>query len=393
MSQQPIPDIEKIRQLNEANQALKKQQERLELIIQGTNDGIWDWNIETGQFYFSERWLNMLGYQNNDIEQSFHGWLELVHPDDLGRFLLTWTEYMEGITSHFDIEYRLKHQDGYFLWVEGKGVSSINEDGFPYRMAGANSDIHSRKMAEEKLIQTTQTAEDAVNSQKRFLSTMSHELRTPLNAIIGFSEIIKDELEEQEDTVITKDVNRIYRAGTHLLGLVNQVLDIASSDNQNLKILPSAFEIQRLLSDIQEKFTPQVTQNNIHYAFADNLGNAQLDYKRVLMAVINLLDNANKFTHQGDITLNVSKDEHCLYFKVIDTGIGIPTIQLKTIFDPFIQGDSNYNRKYEGSGLGLTISKHYAHLMGGDVSVKSTLDQGSTFTLKVPIEWAPPPQQ
>ena len=225
-------DPERIRELSAANKKLRKHKERFELVIRGTNDGIWDWEIQEGKFYFSERWAKMLGYQIEEIEPTFHGWIDLVHPDDLGRFLLVWTEYMEGTTDQFLLEYRLKTISGEYLWVLGRAISQIDEEGFPYRMAGANTDIQARKAAEEILIQAKEAAEIAVKSQSQFMSAMSHEIRTPLNAIIGYSEFIKDEAAEGQKKAVIADAQKIFKAGSHLLRLVNQVLDMAKIENK-----------------------------------------------------------------------------------------------------------------------------------------------------------------
>ncbi|MEM8863384.1 MAG: ATP-binding protein [Chloroflexota bacterium] len=250
-----------------------------------------------------------------------------------------------------------------------------------------------RKLNEER-----DKAQEANRAKSKFLANMSHELRTPLNAIIGYSEMLEEELAGMGDAQhLADDALRIEYSGRHLLGLINNVLDISKIEAQKTVINVDQIELDQLIEEVLITIKPLIDTSSNIFAIENSLGHfiLQTDYQKLKQILINLLSNAFKFTSDGDITLHVrlSKNlsEH-IEFSVEDTGIGIPSEFMDKLFKPFDQGDNSVSRRFDGTGLGLALSKRFAECLGGEIFVDSCLDQGSKFTLKVPVHLSEPVQ-
>jgi adenylate cyclase len=233
----------------------------------------------------------------------------------------------------------------------------------------------------------------ASQAKSRFLANMSHELRTPLNAIIGITEMLKDDAVEDDRADLLEPLERVHRAGQHLLQLINEILDLSKIEAGKLQLSLEEVEPATLLRDAAVTAQPLAAKNGnrIEMRFAEELGRMRLDPMRLRQIVLNVLSNACKFTQQGTVTLEASCDgvgeSHWLAVSVTDTGIGISPEQLGRLFQEFTQADVSTTRKYGGTGLGLAISRKLARLMGGDIAVESTLGKGSRFTVRIPA-WA-----
>ncbi len=217
-----------------------------------------------------------------------------------------------------------------------------------------------------------------------FLANMSHELRTPLNAIIGYSEILIDDMDPENEGDQIEDVKKIERSGRHLLQLINDVLDLSKIEAQKLELVNEEFNLKELLEDIISITKPLIEKNNnkLNLLFDEKILKINADQTRIKQCIFNLVSNASKFTSDGSITINVKKkNPNKIYVEVSDTGIGMTPSQQKKLFKEFSQADKTTSIKYGGTGLGLSITKKLCELMGGTVSVKSKKDIGSTFTM------------
>ena len=237
-----------------------------------------------------------------------------------------------------------------------------------------------------------QEAEDANSTKSAFLANMSHELRTPMNAIIGYSEMLIEEAEELEPEEFVPDLKKIQAAGRHLLGLINDVLDISKIEAGKMTLYLEEFDLAAILSDVASTVKPLFDQNGnrLDLCCPSDIGVMVADLTKVRQCLLNLLSNATKFTDHGLVTLTVtvapcvdgSADR--IRLEVADTGIGMTEEQQGRLFQSFSQADHSTTRKYGGTGLGLAISREFSRMMGGDITVVSAPGQGSTFTLELP---------
>ena len=235
-------------------------------------------------------------------------------------------------------------------------------------------------------------AEAANSSKSQFLANMSHELRTPLNAIIGYSDLLIEEAEELDAQDLVPDLDKIRSSGKHLLGLINDVLDLSKIEAGKMEMLLETFEVRDVVSAVAAMVRPLVEKNGNTFELAmdENVGTMHADLTRVRQILLNLLGNASKFTSNGTVSLTVTREEskwrEWVVFAVRDTGIGMTPEQLTRLFQPFTQADPSTTRKYGGTGLGLSISQRLSRLMNGTISVVSEPGMGSIFTVRIPAE-------
>jgi signal transduction histidine kinase len=263
------------------------------------------------------------------------------------------------------------------------------------------------------LAQMRDQAEAANQAKSIFLANMSHELRTPLTAILGYSELLQREEIYPGNSMFMREVKAIWSAGQHLLALINNILDLSKIEADRLDFYLETFDIMAMIEDVKITVQPLIDKkhNLLKVECGQDLGTMRADEMRVRQILFNLLSNAAKFTEGGLITLRVRRmsdegrtinadpmpppDRAVQYspfivFEVQDTGIGIDPQYLSRLFEKFAQADSSTTRKYGGSGLGLVISQHLCRLMGGDIAVASAPGQGTTFTVRLPVEAAQP---
>lgn len=264
------------------------------------------------------------------------------------------------------------------------------------------SRLHAEEAAEDlerrvsertaQLAIVTKRAQAANRAKSVFLANMSHELRTPLNAVIGYSEIIEEDLDSGDTSASVADLGKIRGSATHLLMLINEILDLSRIESGRLELKPAAFDIEALLRGALDTVKPTASKNRTvcELSVATGLALMNSDETRVRQCVLNLLSNAAKFTHNGTIALDMRpcriSQARGVAIAVKDTGPGISAENQARLFRPFMQIDNTKTRAHDGAGLGLVITRRLARAMGGDVQVSSQLGEGSTFTLYLPLD-------
>jgi signal transduction histidine kinase/DNA-binding response OmpR family regulator/HAMP domain-containing protein len=250
------------------------------------------------------------------------------------------------------------------------------------------TDITDIKQREVELERARGEAEQANQVKSEFLANMSHELRTPLNAIIGYSQILQEDAEDEGNTSAVADLKKIESAGNHLLGLINDILDLSKIEAGKMEVFIETIGLPALAEDVRLMVEPLAAKNGnaLTVTCAPGLSSMECDVTKVKQSLLNLLSNASKFTKNGRVTLDIRPDPasgHIL-FAVSDTGIGMTEAQQARLFQAFNQADNSTTRKYGGTGLGLAITRSFARMLGGDVTVRSAPGAGSVFTLSLP---------
>ena len=376
-----------ITELKETAARLPESEARHERIIEASNDGIWEWSREDKTLDFSNRCWQQLGYEEHDEvltrgRNRLQLWYELMHPDDLPRFKETLAAHISK-NMPFDIEYRMKAVDGRYRWIKGRGSASLNSAGEVISMAGSNMDITLIKEAEARVMLAKEAAERANRAKSEFLSSMSHELRTPLNAIMGFAQLF--DYDSNLTSEQQENVREIRKAGSHLLQLINDVLDLAKIESGKLtlslepvlpaRVVRECVQLVQSLADSRAiKMSIDFRKWSGTYIHADSV--------RLKQVLLNLMSNAIKYNRMGG-TVEVDfymADEENVRIGVRDSGYGIPDVKRKEMYQPFNRLGAE-GGKIEGSGVGLVITRRLMEMMGGSIDFESRVGHGTTFWL------------
>ena len=243
-----------------------------------------------------------------------------------------------------------------------------------------------------ELLGARRAAEMASRSKSEFLANMSHELRTPLNAIIGYSEMLREQAEDDGAKEFIPDLEKIRAAGRHLLSLINGVLDLSKIEAGRMELFVEAFDVKTMVDDVVTTAQPLVEKNGNRLIVegAAGAGDARADVTKMRQVLLNLLSNAAKFTEKGEVRLSVRRNGTEIFYEVRDSGIGMTPEQLAKLFEAFAQAEKSTSKRFGGTGLGLAISRQFCRLMGGDITVTSEPGKGTAFTVRVPVQVAEP---
>ena len=374
----------------EVEEALRLSEERFQLAVLGSNDGIWDWpDMTRDEEWWSPRFYDLLGYNFNEIPASYSTFLGLLHPDDRDNTLRRAEAHLKG-EAPFDVEYRLRAKSGEYRWFQARGQIVRDPVGDRHRMAGSITDIANRKENEKALRMAKENAEAATQAKADFLANMSHEIRTPLNGVIGMTELL---WETELSLGQMELVNDIRSSADSLLKIINNILDISKIEAGRLELEETGFDLIATIEDTVRplQYHTQDTAVRLGWTVDDDVPRFIVgDPVRLRQVLLNLIGNAVKFTESGSVDVRVSTvtsaSEPLLQFEVADTGIGIPPEKQREIFERFQQVDSSTTREYGGTGLGLAITAELVRLMGGAIRVHSIPRNGSTFTFNVALK-------
>ncbi|WP_406657348.1 ATP-binding protein [Methanolobus sp. ZRKC2] len=364
------------------NISLMQSENKFRTIFENANDGISIVDTDSHFLGVNNQFCNLLGYRKDELLQMT---MRDMEPPE---YAVKSSEIMKELDTegHAVFETIGVCKDGSTVPVE-LSIRRIEYEG-KLALLTIVRDVTSRKKARDELIKAKIAADSANRAKSEFLAMVSHELRTPLNSIIGFSQILETEKKGQLNDEQLQYVRYIYKGGNDLLQIINSILDISQVEGGNSELHYSSFDINDFLNDSISLLHPIAMQKCISLDFDNrsNLTTAIADKQMLKQVLYNLLSNAIKFTDAGgSVKVIVSNNENTLQASVIDTGIGIPKEELESIFLPFKQVEDYLTRKFDGTGLGLTIVKKFVELQGGKVWVESKVGKGSIFTFTIPL--------
>jgi signal transduction histidine kinase/CheY-like chemotaxis protein len=345
-------------------------------------------------------------YDSNDRIVLFNEQFRAIYPGlaDIIKQGTTFGEVLEAVVSRSLVDLgnqspqdwiaerraRREHSGGFAEYRYGRRYIRISER----RIQGGGtvavySDITELRQHNLELEQARESSEVANRTKSQFLANMSHELRTPLNAIIGYSEILQEDAADGGQEIFITDLKKIEGAGRHLLGLINDILDLSKVEAGKMEVFLEEVDIPSLLEEVGAIIRPLVAKsgNTLELRVASEIGSIRTDRTKVKQCLLNVLSNASKFTQNGKLTLAIERtDRATVQMTISDTGIGMSPEQLGRLFQAFSQADASTTKKFGGTGLGLAITRHFCRLLGGDISVASRVGEGSTFKIVIPDE-------
>lgn len=370
---------------------LIKSEERFEQVVENADEWVWEVNAEGLFTYASPVVEKILGYRPDELVNKKH-FYDLVIPEAR-------EEIKSAAFKTFREKGKIKgfinknlHKNGKIIVLETNGVPILDNKNKLFGFRGVDKDITERMRAEEELINAKERAEEMNRVKSSFLANMSHEVRTPLVAILGFSEVLKEAVKEEE---LKNYADMIHKGGERLLETLNLILDLSVIEAQKVKIELFPLEITGEVNEIVSFFEKAASRKSLKIKTESDANNIiiNLDIKIFRQIMNNLINNAIKYTKSGEITIKINKEEKggksYGAIRVKDTGIGIPKDKQDLIWEEFRQVSEGFNRSFEGTGLGLSITKKFVEKLGGEIFLeKSEVGVGSVFTVLFPIEEA-----
>ncbi|RUO31820.1 hybrid sensor histidine kinase/response regulator [Aliidiomarina sedimenti] len=356
--------------------ALLAERSQLQMVLEGTRLGSWDWAPQHNTLQVNQRWLTMYGLDENPPQVSVALWESLIHPEDRLGWHRALQMHLSANTPFYEHVYRIRHTRGHYLHVLDRGKVVEWNGAEPVRVAGTHTDISKQRQAELD-------AREAARSRTLFLANMSHEIRTPLHGILGLASVLAStELDDYQRQLL----ETIQESGDYLLNTLNDAIDISRADQGKLEIKPSVQSCDSLLTHLQSLFGEQARRRSIDYQVERRDGVPDwvlLDKSRFLQIAVNLVNNAFKFTKIGFIRVTLSWHNDVLTLQVADSGMGIEDTE--KVWNVFEQESEESMHPKPGGGLGLGIVRSLVQLMGGLAEVQSEPGFGSTFTITLPV--------
>jgi PAS domain S-box-containing protein len=377
-----IQDIQKEKEKKELEAKLLEKEERINLAVHAAKIGIWDWHLPSNALHWDDSMYEIYELPAHIFDGLFDIWQQSILPEDHPAIMTQLNDVIRN--GHvFDAEFRIRTAAGRLKFLKTKAKLIRDETGSPVRMMGANWDITEVKEKEAQLVEARERAHEASAVKSQFLANMSHEIRTPLNGIIGMTDVLLTESFPPHQFEALETIKSCCRG---LMDIVNDVLDLSKIESGFMTLKPHVFDLHECLRSVTDLHQLQAKAKSLKLTLENENSSLQInaDEGKVRQVLNNLLSNALKFTKEGGISIAVEHKADSspaeILITVTDSGIGIEPDNLESIFTPFQQVDNSKTREVGGTGLGLTICRKVAQMMGGTLTVDSVPHVGSSFT-------------
>ena len=368
---------------------LRSLEQRWGLALQSAQFGVWDLDLGRELVHYSPQWKAMLGYDDADVPDATAVWRARVHPDDLAGMLEALRAYIDGREPAYEREFRLRTASGAWRWVMSRGrIVERDAAGNPTRVVGTLVDLTDRREAEAMRL-ARDRAEAASQAKTEFISRMSHELRTPLNAVLGLAQLLEQQVGEAGADIEQQrgHLRQIELAGWHLLGLVEDVLDLAQVQSGKVQLAADAVALEPLLQAVVDASRSAADERRIavRVAAVPRGAHVRANAVRLKQVMTHLLGNAIKYNRDdGHVVLEVSPAPDAAWrVAVVDDGHGIPALQMQHLYEPFNRLGRTGSRG-DGVGIGLALTRCLVERMGGQMHAHCIEGQGSRFELVLP---------
>ncbi|HEY5929932.1 MAG TPA: CHASE3 domain-containing protein, partial [Burkholderiales bacterium] len=375
-----------VTQRRDTEERLRKSEERYDLAVKGSNEGVWDWNIQTGSVYFSDRCLAMLGYAPNEVSSAQETWRKGIHPDD-------WQRVRQSLQRHlkdrvpYDVEFRKLDKFGEYRWFRSRGEAVRNAWGEPTRMAGSVTDVTDRKILEEQVRQRVDQLAEGDRRKDEFLATLAHELRNPLAPLSNALAILKAAGDNPQTFQKTREI--MERQLGQMVRLIDDLLDVSRISRGKIDLRLESIDLSSVIHQALEICKPlsDKAAHRLEIELPAQPVYINADAVRMAQVFCNLLSNAFKFTPpNGHIRLAARSQGNEVVVTIKDSGVGIPTNKLSDIFELFTQLDRTLERSQSGLGIGLTLVQRLVTMHGGLVLAQSDGEgTGSEFVVRLPL--------
>lgn len=386
-AERAVGTLTDITERKRTEQVLRERNERLRMALRSAEVGAWFHDIVEDRLVWSDETYRIYGVDPLREEPSNEIWLSRLHPEDRPRVDAMAKDILQG-QREYQVEFRIVHPQTGTRWLLARGQVNYDDSGRPIRMSGIVFDITDRKMVEIALEEAKLQAEMADRSKSEFLAAMSHELRTPLNAIIGFAELIKSEMFGPVGAACYREyASDIHASGTHLLQLINDILDLSKIEAGRFEPSPESVDLEAVIEACLALVRSRAETNGLALIaeLPPGLPAVWADELRLRQILLNLLSNAVKFTPEGGhVRITAQNEQDAVTITVADTGIGMRAHEIAVAFEPFRQIESPLSRRYEGTGLGLPLAKRLTETQGGRLEIESAPGRGTIATVTLP---------
>jgi PAS domain S-box-containing protein len=372
--------------LGQREEALKESRFLWKFAIEGSGDGVWDWNIQTGETDYDTRCREILAYALDDEMPIGQAWRSHIHPDDRSLVAAAMQACLEGKTDRFESEYRMQCKNGRYKWLLSRGaVVSRSEDGRPKRMIGTNSDVTRRQQLQAQLLRSMHKLEEKEKSRTRFLAAAGHDLRQPIAATSLFVEALKSTAPSPRQLEL---IGLLGQSVAVFSSQLDRLLDISKFDAGLIQAEPTDVDVAGVFDWLYKHLAANAWDKGLRFStyMSKNLPvSLQTDHHLLQSVLMNLVSNAIKYTNTGGVLVSARARGGRVLFQVWDTGIGIEQSDLRAIFDEFYQVGNRQRNREAGLGLGLSICTRALEVLGSEVRCRSQFGRGSVFSFSLPL--------